>query len=506
MTQKDKDSAQKAPAPQKTAAKGAPAKGGSGKGVPAKGAPAKGAPAKGAAPLNVNKSGDWAQLQQQWAKEQMDMAQARAEKFFNTDEELPLRQHALLAFCAAFFVLFVTWANVAALDEVTRGQGRIIPSSEVQIIQHQEGGIVDEIAVHEGEEVKAGQVLMRLRDVGAASDLGANQQRYLGLKAKVQRLQAQVEGKDSPSFTDDVIKGAPNAVREELEAFRTTTASKGSQVVVLEQQLAQRQQEVRELNTRITDLRGVIGLQQREMDAIRPLVERGSAPKLELLQLERGMKERQTELNGLLTAQPRTQAAVQEAQARIKELSSGNVADAQTELSTTMIEMSTIEKTLGALEDRQTRTEIKSPVNGLIKDIKIHTIGGVVQPGQEIIEVVPLNDQLLVEAHVRPGDIAFLHPGQKAVVKITAYDFSIYGGLNGELVDISADTIMNEKGESFYRIRVRTHETALKRKGQVLPIIPGMVASVDILTGKKTVMQYIMKPLIKTVGNAMKER
>jgi adhesin transport system membrane fusion protein len=218
------------------------------------------------------------------------------------------------------------------------------------------------------------------------------------------------------------------------------------------------------------------------------------------------MKERQTELNGLQTALPRAQSAVQEAEARIKELTSGSKADAQTELSTTMIEMSTIEQTLGALEDRQTRTEIRSPVNGLIKDIKIHTIGGVVQPGQDILEIVPLNDQLLVEANVRPGDIAFLHPGQKAVVKITAYDFAIYGGLKGELVDISADTITNEKGESFYRVRVRTHETALQRKGEVLPIIPGMVATIDILTGEKTVMQYIMKPLIKTVGNAMKER
>jgi adhesin transport system membrane fusion protein len=211
-------------------------------------------------------------------------------------------------------------------------------------------------------------------------------------------------------------------------------------------------------------------------------------------------------LNGLLTALPRAESAVQEAEARIKELTSGTAADAQTELATTMIEMSTIEQTLGALTDRQTRTEITSPVNGLIKDIKIHTIGGVVQPGQEVIEIVPLNDQLLVEANVRPGDIAFLHPGQKAVVKVTAYDFSIYGGLKGELVDISADTITNEKGESFYRVRVRTDEVALKRKGEVLPIIPGMVATIDILTGKKTVMQYIMKPLIKTVSTAMHER
>ncbi|MBU0858534.1 MAG: HlyD family type I secretion periplasmic adaptor subunit [Alphaproteobacteria bacterium] len=457
-------------------------------------------------PLNINKANEWAQLQQQWAMEKLDVAQAHADKFFNSDEELPLKQHLLLTFIVLFFVVFVLWANWASLDEVTRGEGKIIPSSEIQIIQHQEGGIIDALLIREGEEVKAGQPLMRLRDVGAMSDLGANQQRYLGLKAKIQRLQAQAEGRDTPTFTDDVIKGAPEAVREELEAFRATRGSKDSQVVVLQEQLAQKKQEINELNTRAADLRGVISLSRQEMEMIRPLVERGSAPKVELLQLERAMKERQTELNGLQTALPRAQSAVQEAEARIKELTSGSKADAQTELSTTMIEMSTIEQTLGALQDRQTRTEITSPVNGLIKEIKIHTIGGVVQPGQDILEIVPLNDQLLVEANVRPGDIAFLHPGQKAVVKITAYDFAIYGGLNGELVDISADTITNEKGESFYRVRVRTNETALQRKGEVLPIIPGMVATIDILTGEKTVMQYIMKPLIKTVGNAMKER
>jgi adhesin transport system membrane fusion protein len=456
--------------------------------------------------LNMNKAQDWAQIQQDWAKEKFELAQAHAEKFFNSDEELPLKKHMLLTSIFAFFVFFILWANFASLDEVTRGEGKVIPSSEVQIIQHQEGGIIDEILIREGEEVKIGQPLIRLRDVGSQSDLGSNMQRYLGLKAKAQRLQAQVDGLVAPNFSDDVVAGAPNAVREEKEAFNTSLGSKESQIVVLEQQLAQRKQEILELNTRIDDLRGVISLSRQEMELIRPLVARGSAPKVELLQLERGIKERQTELNGLLTALPRTESSVQEAEARINELRSGNKADAQLDLASTMIELSTIEKTLGALEDRQARTEIKANVNGLIKDIKFHTIGGVVQPGQDVLEIVPLDDQLLVEANIRPADIAFLHPGQKVVVKITAYDFSIYGGLQGEVVDISADTITNDKGESFYRIKARTDDTELKRKGEVLPIIPGMVASVDILTGKKTVMEYILKPLIKTLDGAMRER
>lgn len=456
--------------------------------------------------LSINKAGDWARIQEDWLKNQVERATARADKFFTTDEELPLSSHILLVTMVGFFVAFIVWANLATLDEVTRGDGKIIPSSEVQVIQNLEGGIVEEFLVREGDTVEAGQILMKLRNIDAASNLGANQSKYLGMMATVSRLKAEAEGKAAPEFPEEVIKGAPQSVTEEMEAFKANNQSFSSQIAVYEQQLAQRQQEVRELNTRIADIRGVISLSQQERDVIAPLVERGSAPKLELIQLERALKEKQTELNGLLGALPRSKAAVSEAEAKIAEVKNGFRAQAQTELSAKMIEMNAIGETLGSLEDRKTRTEIRSPVNGTVKDIKVTTVGGVVKPGENIIEIVPKDDQLLVEARVRPSDIAFLYPKQPAVVKLTAYDFSIYGGLKGELIDISADTITNEKGESFYRVRLRTFENTLKRKGEVLPIIPGMVASVDIMTGKKTVMEYILKPFIKTLNNAMNER
>jgi adhesin transport system membrane fusion protein len=347
---------------------------------------------------------------------------------------------------------------------------------------------------------------MRLRDIDATSNLGANQSKYMGLKANIARLEAEATGKATPEFPEDVMKAAPQNVSEQLDAFRANMQSLNSQLQVFQQQLAQREQEVRELETRITDLRGVINLSKQERDMIAPLVERGSAPKIELIQLERGLKEKQSELNGLLGALPRSKAAVQEAQAKIDEVTDTARAQAQTELSAKMVEMKSIEQTLGSLEDRKTRTEIRSPVNGTVKDIVVTTVGGVVKPGEPMMEIVPKDDQLLLEARVRPSDIAFLYPGQKAVVKITAYDYGIYGGLRGELVDISADTITNEKGESFYRVRLRTYENTLKRKDQILPIIPGMVATVDIMTGKKTVMEYILKPFIKTLNNAMSER
>lgn len=456
--------------------------------------------------LNVNKPGEWAQLQNEWMKVQLEKAQAQADKFFTTDEELPLSAHILLVTIIAVFFAFIVWANFATLDEVTRGDGKIIPSSQVQVIQNLEGGIIDEFLVKEGQEVQANQIIMRLRNVDASSNLGANQSKYMGLMAAIARLKAEAEGLPTPDFPPEVMSAAPQNVAEEMDAFRANTQSLNSQLQVFQQQLSQREQEVRELNTRIADLRGVINLSRQERDMIAPLVERGSAPKIELIQLERGLKEKQSELNSLQGALPRSQSAVNEAKAKIAEVTNTARAQAQTELSAKSVEMNSLKQTLGTLEDRKTRTEVRSPVNGTVKAIKVTTVGGVVKPGEDMMEIVPKDDQLLVEARVRPSDIAFLYPGQKAVVKITAYDFSIYGGLRGELVDISADTITNEKGESFYRVRLRTYENTLKRKDEVLPIIPGMVASVDIMTGKKSVMEYILKPFIKTLNNAMNER
>lgn len=454
----------------------------------------------------INEASEWAKLRSEWVRERFDTAQARADRFFTTSEELPLSKHIILMVVSAFFLFFILWANFAHLDEVTRGDGRVIPSSEIQKLQSLEGGIVEEFLVREGDDVNAGQPLMRLRDVQAASDLGVNRTRYLGLLAKAERLKAEADGQGAPKFSEDVMKNAPRSVQEELEAFRANQHNLQSQTNVLQQQLMQREQEVTGLKTRISDLQEILRISKEEQAMIAPLVDRGSAPKVELLQLERGIKERQTELNSVQASLGQAQTAVEEARGRIAELKSAARAQAQTELSATMIEMNSVRETLSGLEDRKVRTEIRSPVDGTIKDILINTVGGVVQPGADIIEIVPRDDQLIIEARVRPSDIAFLHPGQQAVVKITAYDFSIYGGLKGELMDISADTLTNDQGETFYRVRIRTDQTSLIRKGEVLEIIPGMVASIDILTGEKTVMEYILKPLIKTLDGAMNER
>lgn len=440
-----------------------------------------------------------------WVADHIDRVQAHGERFFETDEDLPLANHLLLLFIVLFFVIFFFWASFAHLDEVTRGDGTVIPKSEVQKISSLEGGIVEEFFFQKGDEVKQGDTLVRLSDIAASSDLGSNEARYLGLLATVSRLQAEVEGR-IPTFPDEVMQGAPSSVTEEMNTYRANKDQIASQTSIMEQQKSQRSQELSELQIRASDIRGQLGLVEEEKAMVEPLIARGAAPRVELLQLDRQIKETQTELNGVLSAIPRARAAIAEANARIREVKSASKAAAQTELAATNIEMQAIKEGLAGLQDRKTRAEIKSPVDGFIKDLKVYTVGGVIQPGQEFIEIVPKDDQLLVEARINPKDIAFLYPDQPAIVKITAYDFAIYGGLKGNVVAISPDAVTNEEGDSFYQVKVLTNENALKRKGEVLPIIPGMVASVDILTGEKTVMEYLMKPFIKTLNESLNER
>ncbi len=454
----------------------------------------------------INEQEQWGAIRQNWVKEKIDIAEAKATTFFDADDEIPLSKHLLLLSIFAFFILFIIWANLAQLDEVTRGDGKIIPSSDVQALQSLDPGIVEEFLVKEGDFVEKGQVLVRLRDIEAASDLGANRARYLGLLAAITRLQAEAAGKKNFDFPDEVKKDAPKSVIEELNSFKANMLQLDSQKKVLQKQLAQRKQELDELNGRIRDLKGVIYLQRKEMNMIKPLVEKGSAPKIELLQLERGIKERTSELNGLKSSVPRAKSAIEEAKARIEDVQQTAKTQAQADLSTKLNELNEIRERLSGLKERKVRKEIRSPVSGTIQEITVSTVGGVVRAGEDLIKIVPKDDQLIVEARIQPKDRAFIYPGQQAVIKITAYDFSIYGGLKGELLDISADTIEDDQGNPFYRVRLRTYETKLKRKGEILPIIPGMVTSVDILTGKKTVMQYLLKPFIKTLNNAMNER
>jgi membrane fusion protein, adhesin transport system len=413
--------------------------------------------------------------------------------------------HFLLVIIVAFFGIFLAWASWAELDEVTRGDGKVIPSSQVQVVQNLEGGIVAAIPVREGAVVEPGQVLLRIDDVRAASDLRESRQRYLALLGALGRLHAEVEGTPI-ALAPEVLTDAPEVAANERALYRARDEALKSETAILQSQAKQRRQELAELRTRLDQLARSLALATEELEIKRPLAARRVVSKIELLQLEREVNDLAGELESARLSVPRIETALVEAERRIEERSLSFRAEAQRELNAVQAEATALAEAITATADQVRRTDVRSPVRGTIKRLLVTTVGGVVQPGEDLVEIVPLEDSLLVEAQVRPADIAFLHPGQPAKVKVTAYDFSIYGGLEGVVEDISADTITDERGESFYRIRVRTDDNALEHNGEILPIIPGMTAQVDILTGEKTVMDYLLKPILKAKERALRER
>lgn len=403
---------------------------------------------------------------------------------------------------AAAFVLIV-WAAFAQLDEVTRGEGKVIPSRQVQILQSMDGGMVSEILVREGQSVKVGDLLLKVDPTRMVSSLRENQSQYLALLAKAARLKALADGtvfKPPP----EVVKDAPEIVAQELSLFESRRSELEATIGVARQQSLQRSQELISVRARREQAAQSYTLTAKELELTRPLANSGAVSPVELLRLERDVARYRGERDSANSDIPRLQSAVAEANRKMQEVELTFRNGAKSELSETNAKLSALSEGSAALEDRVKQTEIRSPVNGTVKQLKVNTVGGVVQPGKDLIEVVPSDDALLLEARVLPRDIAFLRPGQKALVKFTAYDFAIYGGLEATLEHISADSVVDEKGNAYFLVRVSTVATFIGP--QKLPIIPGMVAEVDILTGKKSVLAYLMKPILRAKARAMTER
>jgi adhesin transport system membrane fusion protein len=424
---------------------------------------------------------------------------------FSPADGISWREHALLYMIGFFLFIMVVWSAVAKVDEVARGEGKVIPASEVQVIQSLEGGIVDAVLVKDGDEVQEGQVILHMRNVQAGADLAATNQKYLGLLATTTRLQAEADGTPLV-FPDEIKTGAPDMVTAEQDAYNDNQKNNQGQLDIETQQLAQKKQEVEELTAKIKDTADVMKLTQSEHDMVAPMVERGSSSKKELLDLDRQLANERTEMNALTLSLPRAKAAAQEMRSRINELTSSFRAQAQKDLADKTAELNTVKQTLTAYKDKSERNDVKSPVHGTVKDIRITTVGGVAKPGEPIMEIVPLEDKLLVESHIKPSDIAFIHPGQKAIVRLSAFDSSIYGTLDGVVTDVSPDSMTTEKGESYYRVRVKTIKTSLSKNGKTYTIIPGMQATIDIVTGDKTVLKYLIKPFAKAAQTALTER
>jgi len=434
-----------------------------------------------------------------------DDAEFMSEVSAATLESVHRGGHSLLVLTLVFFIVAGWWAYKTTLDEVTRGDGKVIPSSKIQVIQNLEGGILSEVLVAEGQIVNKGEVLLKIDDTRFASSFRETQLKYWELLARTARLKAESEGSEL-IIPEEVMSERPQLAENEMALYRARQLELDSTIRVLKQQEQQRRQELIERQTEQRHLERGYDLSNEELNMSEPLVAEGVMSEVEILRLRRTVNDLQGDMDANRLAIPRIQSTLNEVRHKIDEQNIRFKTEAASQWSEIRSELARTRETIFSLEDRVTRTQVRSPVKGTIKQLKINTVGGIIQPGMDLIEIVPVEDNLLVEAQIRPADIAFLRPGQAAMIKLTAYDFSIYGGLPAKLERISADTITDEKDESYYLIYLRTDKNFIDSSKGHLDIIPGMTATVDILTGKKSVLDYLLKPILKAKNEALRER
>jgi adhesin transport system membrane fusion protein len=411
----------------------------------------------------------------------------------------------ILWIIVAFIITILIWSAFARVDEVTRGHGKVNPSMQLQVVQNLEGGIVSKILVKEGQVVDEGQVLLQIDNTMSSATMREGHLHYLAHKVRAARLKAEAEG--TPFVPcEDVMKEQPELVQQEVELYESRQKGLQANLDILRSQAEQRQQELQELEVKLSQLQRSYDLLDKELKITKPLIKDGAISEVEVLRLERELSDLKGEVEATRLAIPRAKTKLDEANQKVSEEELSFRNKAREELTDTMSELSRLSESQVALADRVNRTTVRSPIHGTVKRIMINTVGGVVQPGMDLMEIVPLEDALVIEAKVKPADIAFIHPEQEAMVKFTAYDYSIYGGVKGHVEHISADTITDEQGGSYYLVRLRTEHNHLGTEKHPLKIIPGMTATVDILTGKKTVLEYLLKPILRAKEYAFRER
>ncbi|MFZ2620264.1 MAG: HlyD family type I secretion periplasmic adaptor subunit [Alphaproteobacteria bacterium] len=405
----------------------------------------------------------------------------------------------------AFILLFLVWAAFAQLDETTRGDGAVIPSGKVQTVQNLDGGYVKEILVRQGDVVEKDDVLLVIDNSGVASSFEERKARYYNLLANVARLEAEVSGA-KPVFPPELETNAPRMLEEANNLYLSRVGEVQSAMEVLERQVEQRRNELTDAKSQAEKTLKNWKLSRQEFDMAKPMKDRGVISEVELLRLERETTALEGDKETARLSVPKADSALREAQSRLKEAGLKAQNEARQKLGEARDELARIKEVLKGDSDKVDRTTVRAPVRAEVKQVLINTVGGVIQPAQDLVELIPLDDSLLVEARIKPQDIGFIRPRQEAVVKITAYDFAIYGGLDGLVEGISPDTVTDEEGNAYYVIKVRTNKNFLGDDASKLPIISGMVATVDILTGKKSVLDYLLKPLRKAREKALHER
>ncbi len=413
-------------------------------------------------------------------------------------------RHLTVALCATV-AGFIGWSAMARVEELTRGEGKVVPASRIQLVQNLEGGIVRQIGTREGAVVQAGDVILNIDATGPGSSLEERREKLIGLRAVIARLTAQAE-KTPLLLPPEIAEGRPALAREQGELYAARMREIAAALGALDLQAEQRRQEITEIRAKIASLTRAVELAQEELELTRPLVDRGAAARVDLIRLDARLNETRGQLEAATLALPRIEQALAEVEARRREKEANDRAEMRHQLSEARIQAAALEQGMKSDADKVERADVRAPVTGLVKTLHVTTIGQVIKPGMDIVEIVPINDALIIEARVRPQDIAFLRPGLDAIVRLTAYDYTLYGTLKAKLEHIGADSITTEKGETFYLVRARTDRAHLEKDGKIMPILPGMVANLDIMTGQKTVLTYLIRPLTRLKSEALRER
>ncbi|TDH34484.1 HlyD family type I secretion periplasmic adaptor subunit [Pseudohoeflea suaedae] len=410
---------------------------------------------------------------------------------------------------AALIVCATLWAYFTEIDEIARGQGKVIPATRTQTIQATEPGVVKEIAVKLGQIVKEGDLVVRLDKTTTASDLGEVQARLRAVKVKIARLDYESRSESEGSFLcpEDILNIDPKICENERKLLEARQNAFRNTRDVLTQRLLQRRKEKDEAAANLSALEGRVLLSERELNLLAPMAKKKLVAETELIRAQKEVNDTSGQINALKESIPRIEGAIAEAELQTREQELQFRQEALSEKTEALAELSVLAQSERGESDRVDRTDIRSPVTGIINTLAINSLGSFVQPGTVVAEIVPSSEELLVEARISPRDIAFVIPGQKALIKITAFDFSIYGGLEGTVVNVSPDSLLDQKtGEAYFEIRVRTDKAYLEHKDTRYNITPGMICSVDVLTGRKTILQYILKPINKARQEALTER
>ena len=420
-------------------------------------------------------------------------------------EQSPRHVRTVLYIWAVAIALFLIWAYFAEVDEITRGQGEIVPSGNNQMIQNLEGGIVQEIFVQPGDFVEKGQALMKIDNSRSEAQKGSGHLKALELEAKIIRLKA--ESKRRPfEVNASTVARMPLLIANERSLYLGRKNAYRSQVSVLDDQLSQKRTELKETYSHIKHLKQSLAYVTSEVDMTKPMVAKGVKSRVDYLKLQREQNDISERYQTAKVSVARIKSAISEVTNKIDQTRSEFKNQAKKELNEAVAEKMRLVESMKAYTDQVDRTLVRSPIKGIIQKLYIFTEGGVVKPGEDLIEIVPTDEALWVEVKVKPSDIAFIYPGQKATVKFSAYDFSIYGGLEAEVFHISADTITDKKENVFYTVHLKTKKNYLGVESKPLKIIPGMTVDVNIITGKKSVMDYILKPILRSKQYTFTER